>query len=106
MTSAPATQRAHLDTPTIAQVCCSLSLRGTSGERVGERGSFPTQQSPATAVSSPPNTGEGDGDLARSGALWRDGHCLVQDGIVPRVSTGEPAYFRVFYVFGSVWCCW
>src|SRR5713226_8489219 len=31
---------AHLDTPTIAEVTCSLSLRGTSGERGGERGSF------------------------------------------------------------------
>src|SRR6266487_2025255 len=31
---------AHLDTPTIAEVSCSLSLRGTSGRGRGERGSF------------------------------------------------------------------
>src|SRR5882672_4253459 len=31
--------RAHLATPTIAEVSCSLSLRGTSGKRA-ERGSF------------------------------------------------------------------
>jgi hypothetical protein len=45
-------------------------------------------------------------DLARSVALWPDRHYLVQNRIVPRVSNGEPAYFRVFHVFGSVWCCW
>ena len=44
-------------------------------------------------------------DLARSVALWPDRHYLAQNRIVPRVSNGEPAYFRVFYVFGSVWCC-
>src|SRR5438046_10584398 len=33
----PATQ---LDTTTIAEAHCSLSLRGTSGERAGERGTF------------------------------------------------------------------
>src|SRR5947208_5349646 len=32
--------RAHLDTTTIAEAPCSLSLRGTSGERAGERGTF------------------------------------------------------------------
>ena len=45
-------------------------------------------------------------DLARSVGLWPDRHYLVQNRIVPRVSNGEPAYFRVFYVFGSVWSCW
>jgi len=47
-----------------------------------------------------------EGDLARSVALWPDRHYLAQNRIIPRVSNGEPAYFRVFYVFGSVWCCW
>src|SRR4030095_10620523 len=37
---ATAEPRAHLDTPTIAEVFSSLAPRGTSGERVGERGSF------------------------------------------------------------------
>src|SRR2546427_9127705 len=45
-------------------------------------------------------------DLVRSVALWPDRHYLVQNRIVPRVSNGEPAYFRLFYVFGSIWCCW
>jgi len=31
---------AHLDTTTIVEGPCSLSLRGTSGERAGERGTF------------------------------------------------------------------
>src|SRR2546425_11158035 len=33
---------AHLDTPTIAEVSCSLSLRGTSGERAGGEGLVPS----------------------------------------------------------------
>jgi hypothetical protein len=45
-------------------------------------------------------------DLARSAALWPDRHYLLQRLIIPRVTNGEPVYFRVFYVFGSVWCCW
>src|SRR5438477_10273281 len=31
---------AHLDSTTIVEASCSLSLRGTSGERAGERGTF------------------------------------------------------------------
>ena len=34
--------RAYLDTPTIAEVSCSLSLRGTSGERAGGEGLVPS----------------------------------------------------------------
>ncbi len=45
-------------------------------------------------------------DLARSVAAWPDRHYLLQRRIAPRTSNGEPVYFRVFYVFGSVWCCW
>ena len=45
-------------------------------------------------------------DLARSVAAWPDGHYLLQRRIIPRMSNGEPLYFRVFYVFGSTWCCW
>ena len=44
-------------------------------------------------------------DLARSVAAWPDRHYLLQRRIVPRTVNGEPVYFRVFYVFGSVWCC-
>jgi len=47
-----------------------------------------------------------EGDLARSVAAWPDRHYLLQRRIIPRVSNGEPLYFRVFYVFGSTWCCW
>jgi|SRR5437667_2020344 len=32
--------RAHLETTAIVETPCSLSLRGTSGERAGERGTF------------------------------------------------------------------
>src|SRR6266516_7142777 len=38
--SGPQDRAWHLGTPTIADLSCSLSLRGTSGERAGERGSF------------------------------------------------------------------
>ena len=45
-------------------------------------------------------------DLARSMADWPDPNYLLQRRIVPRSFDGWPAYFRVFFVFGSVWCCW
>lgn len=48
----------------------------------------------------------GERDLDRSAAAWPDGDYLLQRRVVPRQDGGEPAYFRVFYVFGSVWCAW
>ena len=45
-------------------------------------------------------------DLERSAALWSGGDFLMQRRIVPRLLGGEPAYFRAFFVFGSVWICW
>jgi hypothetical protein len=45
-------------------------------------------------------------DLRRSIAHWPDDHYLVQEKIVPRIIDGWPAYFRIFYAFGSVWLCW
>ena len=45
-------------------------------------------------------------DLARSVAAWPDTHYLLQRRIVPRQVKGEPCYFRVYFVFGSVWCSW
>lgn len=48
----------------------------------------------------------GEGDLARSMAAWRDEKYLFQRKIVPRDLEGRPAYWRVFYVFGSLWWCW
>ncbi len=45
-------------------------------------------------------------DLARSQAAWPDPCYLMQRKIVPRMLNGWPAYFRVFFVFGSVWCSW
>ena len=45
-------------------------------------------------------------DIARSIAAWNDANYLLQQRIVPRDLNGEPAYFRVFYAFGSIWCCW
>jgi hypothetical protein len=47
-----------------------------------------------------------EGDLARSATSWPDRHYLLQQRIVPRQVNGWPAYFRVYYVFGSVWCSW
>ncbi len=45
-------------------------------------------------------------DLARSMAAWPDSQYLLQRRIVPRQIKGAPAYFRVYFVFGSVWCSW
>jgi hypothetical protein len=47
-----------------------------------------------------------EGDLARSLAAWPDSNYLLQRRITACTLNGEPAYFRVFYVFGSVWSCW
>src|SRR5205085_7230672 len=47
-----------------------------------------------------------EADLGRSAALWPDPYSLLQRRIVPRIIDGAPAYFRVFFVFGSLWFCW
>jgi len=47
-----------------------------------------------------------EADVTRSMAEWPDDRYLVQRRIVPRSIAGEPAYFRVYHVFGSIWCCW
>ena len=48
----------------------------------------------------------GPADLARSVAAWPDEAYLLQRRIAPRLIGGEPAYFRVYFVFGTIWCCW
>jgi len=45
-------------------------------------------------------------DLVRSAAVWPDSHYLLQRRIKPRDAKGAPAYFRVYFVFGSIWCSW
>jgi len=45
-------------------------------------------------------------DLARSLVSWPDPNYLLQRRVTACMVMGEPAYFRVFYVFGSVWSCW
>src|SRR6185295_10269176 len=47
-----------------------------------------------------------ENDLARSMAGWPEGSYLLQRRIVPRDINGWPAYFRVYYVFGTVWFTW
>ena len=47
-----------------------------------------------------------EADLERSIAAWPDNHYLFQRRIVPRERDGSPVYFRVYYVFGSVWLSW
>jgi hypothetical protein len=47
-----------------------------------------------------------EADLARSVAQWPDAHYLLQRRIVPRLLGGEPAYFRVYHVFGTLFHCW
>jgi hypothetical protein len=47
-----------------------------------------------------------EADLARSAAAWPNDAYLLQRLIVPRQVNGWPAYYRVYYVFGSTWTCW
>ena len=49
---------------------------------------------------------KGEHELLRSLAAWPDARYLLQQRIVPRSRNGEPVYFRVYFVFGSVWFCW
>ncbi len=45
-------------------------------------------------------------DVARSMAAWPDRCLLLQRRIIPRMLGDQPAYFRVYYIFGRIWCCW
>ena len=45
-------------------------------------------------------------DLFRSVATMNNGHYLLQKRVVPRLLGERPAYFRAYFVFGSVWVCW
>lgn len=47
-----------------------------------------------------------EADLGRSLAAWPDRNYLFQRRIVPAEKDGTPLYFRVFFVFGSVWLTW
>lgn len=45
-------------------------------------------------------------DLKQAAKSWPWGPYLLQRRIVPRTIAGEPAYFRVYHVFGSTWISW
>jgi hypothetical protein len=47
-----------------------------------------------------------EADIERSAAIWPGADYLLQRVIVPRQIHEEPAYFRVYYVFGSTFCVW
>ena len=47
-----------------------------------------------------------EADIERSIAAWPDANYLFQRRIVPRQLNGSPVYFRVYFVFGSVWMSW
>lgn len=48
----------------------------------------------------------GPDDIHRSAAEWTGRHYLFQRKITPRQLGSDPAYFRVFYVFGAIWLTW
>jgi hypothetical protein len=48
----------------------------------------------------------GPQDLPQSISVWPDQHYLFQRRIVPRFHHEDPLYFRVYYVFGSLWFAW
>lgn len=45
-------------------------------------------------------------DLKRSAADWPGSDYLLQKLMVPRIIQEAPAYFRVYFAFGQVWCNW
>ena len=45
-------------------------------------------------------------DIERSAREWKDPKYLLQQRVVPRSLGNEPAYFRAFFAFDSVWICW
>ena len=45
-------------------------------------------------------------DLLRSATAWPDGDYLLQRRILPSILKDDPAYFRVYFVFGTVWYSW
>jgi hypothetical protein len=47
-----------------------------------------------------------EADLAQSVVAWRDERYLFQRRIVPGRRDGAPLYWRVYFVFGSVWISW
>lgn len=49
---------------------------------------------------------EDESHLSRSVSAWPNPSYLLQRKIVPRSVPDEPAYWRIFYVFGDVWVCW
>lgn len=48
----------------------------------------------------------GEADLLRSIQAGPDPCYLLQQKVIPRLIGGEPAYFRVYHVFGSLYSCW
>lgn len=47
-----------------------------------------------------------EADLRRCAAQWPEGDYLLQRRVTPVLIEGEPAYFRVYFAFGSTWLCW
>ena len=45
-------------------------------------------------------------DIGRSIAAWPDEKYLFQRKIIPRQQPNGPAYFRIYYIFGSVFKVW
>lgn len=45
-------------------------------------------------------------DVERSLEAWADPCLLLQRKIIPRMLDDQPAYFRVYYIFGRIWSCW
>jgi len=47
-----------------------------------------------------------EADLARSVSAWPDARYLFQRRIAPARRDGVPLYWRVYFVFGTVWLSW
>ena len=47
-----------------------------------------------------------ESDLQRSATDWPGSDYLLQKLMVPRTIQDAPAYFRVYFAFGAVWCNW
>jgi hypothetical protein len=101
-------------------VAAGIDVPFTTLVPAAEAGSFKLTENQRAALGAPfvikPAMGYGrkglvmdavvEDDIQRSIAAFKDQHYLFQKRIIPRELNGAPAYFRVFYVFGSIWCVW
>ncbi len=116
-TARAAFDKARLHAPLIG---CGIHVPYTVFVPRDQIGQFPLSPEHREALGTPfvikPSMGYGrrgvimdatsEADLAKSAAGWSDANYLLQRRIIPKQLNGSPAYFRVFFVFNSLWVTW